>query len=351
MRPAAALPPALVLLFLVSCASIDVTKLEIGRLEAELYDAGAARRGSAVVPGRLYRLELKAYPVSGGPVERPDYRGFVVESPNNSLQVTDREEDSLEMRADCETLRVIESGGFALSIGIKNNPFPKQTFHWDIDWEGYDRLDYSGKNGLDGEEGSDGRPGGNVPGSIAGVHGEDGENGEDGSPGGSGEEAVLYAFFYDVRGLSIKGIDTDRMICLHDAASGKTMLVPLRRVTVDASGARGGRGGDGGLGGEAGEGGRDGEPGDGGDGGRGGDGGTIRLYYVDPAVLELVGTNVNGGRGGNGGAGRFDGSSGRDGKPGKVMERKIDPEAMNGFMKGTEKAGIDPGRILYRERS
>jgi hypothetical protein len=336
------------LVSIVSCASIDVTKLEISKLEAALYRGDTAVKGG-IVPGGVYRLKIKVFSVSREPIDSPDYGGFAIESPNNSLLVTNWDEGFLEVRADYEVLRILESGEYTLSIGVKNNSFQKQTLHWGIDWEGYDRLDYTGKKGRNGDDGCKGRDGGNVPGGGAGIHGEDGENGEDGSPGGCGRDAVLCALFYDVKGLSMKGIDTDLMICLYDTVKGDVMLAPLRKITIDASGGRGGDGGDGGFGGEGDRerAGNNGEPGNGGVGGRGGDGGTVKLYFVDQAVLEYIDPSVHGGPGGDGGDGRFDGSSGQSGKPGEVIRQRIDPEAMKSLLKGVEKAKMDPGRLVF----
>jgi hypothetical protein len=245
---------------LVSCMSVDITKIEIEELEVTFLHNESAINSSSLVPGQVYRIKIKVLTGFKGPIKNPSYNNFIVESPNNSLQVTKKDENLLEVQASHDVLHLAQSGYYILSIGVKKNPYPTQTLHWEIDWKSYEKLDYAGKNGSDGYKGWDGADGSNQFDPFGG-DGNDGDDGEDGIDGTDGRDMILCALFCDVRGLSVPGISTDYMLCFYDMTNGKLMLTPLRIIKIDTSG---------------------------GDGGHGGDGGTIKLFYSDPAVLEYI---------------------------------------------------------------
>jgi hypothetical protein len=332
--------------------SIDITELKIEKMEVSLVRDGSTVMDSALVPGQVYRIKVRVVSDSYGSIEHPQYTNFIVASPNNSLWVIKKDKDFLVVKADQDVLRLMKSDSYNLSVAVENNPYPKQTFHWGIDWKRYKRLDYTGSKGRAGEEGTYGNNG--FPGGGAIADGTDGGPGGTGFRGGPGQEVILCALFYDIRGLSLPGITTDYMLCFYDMTNKKILLAPMHRITVDATGGRGGRGGDGGMGGFGGAAvgdndtaGDDGEDGDGGNGGPGGDGGMITIFYTDPAVLTYINPVVDGGPGGKGGKGRTDGSSGRKGRPGEINKKRIDLDVAKKIMKETEYLGMEPGRIAY----
>jgi hypothetical protein len=346
----------IVFIILVSCITLgsrDIRNLEIEKMEVTLVHDGSVVKNTSLVPGQVYRVKVKVFPASHGVIDHPDYDNFIIESPNNSLLVTRKDKDFLEMKADYDVLRLAESGFYILCLSVEHNPFPKQTVQWNINWKGYKRLDYSGEKGRDGAEGTYGNDG--YPGGGAIADGTDGGPGENGSRGGMGREVILCALFYDVKGLSISGIDTDYMLCFYDMTNNKILLAPVQMIMIDAAGGMGGRGGDGGMGGKGGmavgfddTAGKDGEDGDGGNGGPGGDGGMITIFYVDPAVSAYINPVVDGGPGGKGGEGRSNGNHGRKGRPGEVNKKKIDIKTAKNMIKGIENMGVDPGRIRFQ---
>jgi hypothetical protein len=136
----------IVFVSIVSCMSVDITKIEIEKLEVTLLHNESVINGSSFVPGQVYHIKIKVLAGFKGPIYNPNYNNFIVESPNNSLQVTKKDDDVLEVQASHNVLHLAQSGYYILSIGVKKEPLP------DTDASLGNRLEELQKTGLCGKE-------------------------------------------------------------------------------------------------------------------------------------------------------------------------------------------------------
>jgi hypothetical protein len=62
--------------------------LKIKKLEAALVPGRSIIKDSSLVPGEVYRLKINVFSSDSGLITQPYYNNIIIDSPNNSLQVT-----------------------------------------------------------------------------------------------------------------------------------------------------------------------------------------------------------------------------------------------------------------------
>ncbi|GEM_PF-3196219 len=190
----------------------------------------------------------------------------------------------------------VQHGKAIISLNLSLGPSLEKALTIPVNYRGNLILNYSGKNGKEGKDGETGKPG--IMSGTAVIDpekGGDGQNGTDGEPGGS--------FYIYLEPSSIQGNHNQELIniFIHDKND-----LPLDTFRIDKrySGLyfilNGGQGGNAGNGGQGGHGanneqsislahGNAGAPGGkGGDGGNGGDGGQV-MVYLDETLDSLTG--------------------------------------------------------------
>ncbi len=347
--------PLLGVMVLSACVT-GIQDMQIESIEMRIEDE-EGNRVEELLPNTLYSVDFRVRDSSGELHVNPNYRDFRFSNLDH-LELVQQARFSVKMRTDKSTFHPAGSDLYGFNLAVKGNPYPRQSYSFPLNWDGFYKLDYSG---IDGKDGDDGGSGVSASGESADdVEGGDGEDGSDGTRGYPGEDVTLV--------LSRYRHDGQQRLLLYAVDHQQLYLSEMKEMVIDASG---GEGGDGGRGGNGGTGrtfendpdpdvpGVAGDPGDGGDGADGGYGGDITLLAVEARLFNYIDANAAGGDGGYGGAaGRAyadgdlakvgrEGRDGHDGRDGKVRFKTITPQEMREFLRRIDAPGFEPGNILY----
>ena len=347
---------SLLTLFGLAACVTGIQDMQIASIEMTIEDEDG-NRVEELLPDRVYSLDFRVRDSAGELHTNPNYRDFRVENLDH-LEVIQQARFSIKLRTGASTFHPPNSDLYSFSLAVKGNSYPGNRYTFPLDWDGFNELDYSGK---DGKEGEDGDSGLSASGEAADdVEGSDGENGTDGTRGYPGEDVTLVLSRYQY--------DGEQKLLMYAPEQGQLYLADLQTIVVDASGGDGGRGGRGGNGGSGNtfDNGTDpvvdgaaGDPGDGGDGGDAGYGGNVTLLAAESRLFNYIEPNVDGGEGGYGGAGGRayvdgdlakvgqEGRDGRDGRDGKLRYNSITPTELREELRRMNVPGFEMENILY----
>lgn len=281
-----------------------------------MIDPLTQKTAEILIPGKPYFLSVAVRKKQKGKIiDNPDYDELIVKSKNNSLILMEQSRRGIVLFTTRDTFPFANGEMYELNIRIKENFFRGTTVRWEVDWENFTTLDYSGIDGEEGEEGNNG----NDPNVIELIKTKDGKRGGRGKDGGDGGSIHLEADYYVAEKLPLK--NAKRMILIHNLTTKEWILMKEGKIIINVCGGRGGNGGRGGDGANGfdskhsifSSGSMDGgNGGDGGDGGDGGNGGRIKLSILkDSTVDQSLFPILFGGKGGLGGDGGREGRAGR----------------------------------------
>ncbi len=343
-------------LLCISCVT-SLQDMKISDIEMSIED-NEGNEVERLLPDSIYSLDFRVTDTSGESYLNPNYKDFRFDGPRH-MKIVEQARFNVKARTSVDTFHPPGEALYGFVLKVEDNPFPPHIYTFDLHWEAYDTLDFSG---ADGEAGESGERGSSASGeSVTSVTGASGEDGADGKRGLNGR---------DVRLVVMKYLHGDReRILYYEPETDLLFLTDLKTITLDTRGGEGGRGGSGGDGGSGKEyydevadettTGIAGSPGDGGDGGDGGNGGDIELLAADPQLFNYLRPLADGGHGGTpGGAGRSsspDGSNilrgdhgkpGRDGWDGEVRFRTLSQEELRRFIDQISREGFNPAHVL-----
>jgi len=345
-----------VLLGVLSCVT-SVRDMNVDSVELTVKNK-AGTQVTSLLPDTTYYINFEVVDSNGKEYANPDHRDFRFEHPQN-FKVVRQLRLNAEIRTDKSTFHPPGTDLYSFLVSIKENSGFEKKFSFPLNWAEFSLIDYSGEDGIDGENGESGKAAtGSSADKVAGSNGEDGEAGTNGQ---DGESLRVLATKYKYNG--------EEKMLLYIVEHEHLYLSDIKEVTIDVSGGDAGNGGDGGNGGsgKTWDNGVDppvagvaGNPGDGGDAGRAGRGGNITVFAYNSALFDYINPTVRGGKSGTGGAaGRAytdgtlakRGSEGIDstyGTNGEVrLERKYPEEFREMLLSHIEDYNIDANNIVY----
>ena len=233
-------------LILGACMSANIHKLDIVDLKIELSYPGV-KAVDSLVPGQPYRVKASVLSADGKETGfMPVDKAYTVSNSSGYIDILAQNLLGTVIKPSAETWRFIgEEEVFDLTVAVVDNPFPGKKSVWRIDWDNYNRLDLSGKQGIEGSAGFNGKDG--YGSSSITLDGEDGQDGKDGWQGEDGPDLTVVVCAYNVEGLSVPDFEDNRMLLFYDVSGDRLFLTKNHTFIVDVSGGKGGAAGRGGT--------------------------------------------------------------------------------------------------------
>lgn len=323
------------LLFLFLGCATDLSDIDISELRLEI-TGEYEREVETLLPDREYFFDFTVTDAAGKLYKNPDYKDLNFHNLSR-LRITEQAYFSIRIKTARETFHPHGEVPYRFTLSIEENEFPPKRYHFDLNWESFDTLDYSGS---DGSPGRDEDMEKKIAGSSDYAVDIDGDNGE------SGERVRMLVTRYRY--------GKEEKLLFYETEKQHLYLSNVHEMTVDSSGGDGGRGGR-----------MDFDTEDslsypfdstpiigyeyhiGGNGGDGGNGGSIELLYTDEGTADIVRLEADGGDGGNGGSGDRSGNDGREGFPGRTKRSRISMEKAKRILSEIDRPGFSVDRVIF----
>ena len=327
---------ALMLLFTV-CVT-NVSELGVSEMNLKIIDR-EGRETELLLPGHSYTMDATVLDAGGTLYDNPDYTDFSLLN-LRGVKILRHTHHSLSFGTSIETFHSQGSAPYRFTLSIEDNPSPARVYRFYLDWDNFDRIDYSG---TDGDRWKEHTPRVFSPSEAVDDHRE--FEGDNGNPGEDVRMLVTrYRYGEDVK------------LLFYEMEKQHLFLSDIQPMTIDSSGGDGGRGGSiryDGTGVALSQ-----SMGDaslkinyafysGGRGGDGGNGGSIRLLYTHKDTADLVELNSAGGEGGPGGRGHRDGKPGEDGQPGATTRRRISIPRAEQILSRIDRPGYSLDSVIF----
>ena len=141
----------------------DVTLMDIAEIKVALnIDVSLASSNKNIIvdkifPGQILSVEITTITKAGKIITNPDYRNFTISSPNGTLNRFIQDWHGIYIYPELENFTFIDGHKYQLEIGVKDNDEIKTLVEWELDWNNFSVLDFSGRNGYnkrpDGDNG------------------------------------------------------------------------------------------------------------------------------------------------------------------------------------------------------